>query len=846
MWITVREREGKGEKKTVHDTNSPATFQTMMDDIFQDLIATGKVVIYMDDILIGTETLEEHRTLVTEVLKRLQDNDLFLKPEKCTFEAEEVEYLGMILGHGKITMDPVKVAGVLDWPTPRNLTDVRAFIGFGNFYRRFIRNFSDRARPLHDLTKKDVPWHWTDTEQKAFDDLKQAFISAPVIIQPDSSKPFRVECDASGFAIGGILSQEHNSQWHPCAYLSKSMSPAERNYDVHDRELLAIVKTFEAWRHYLAGNPHKIDVWSDHRNLEYFRTARKLNRRQARWSAELQDYDFQITHKSGTSQAKSDALSRRKDHDDGSHDNEDQVLLPETLFVRRTTEIDVTDIKDRIRASTHYDPEVARYLEILQSTEPSIAASLTDWHTEGGLVYHKNRLYVPADTDLRRDIVRLHHDLPAAGHRGQVTTALSVSKEFWWPGITRFVRNYVRGCATCQTTKIQTRRPPIPMMPIAAEHKLPFQTVTMDFIVDLPLSDGYDSIAVFTDHDSSKAAVMVPCHKTITAEQTAELYLHHVFRHFGLPQIGISDRGSQFNSNFMRELCRLLGVKQRFSTAYHPQTDGSTERVNQELEQYLRAYCNYRQNNWARYLLFAEFAHNSAQHSATNQAPFYLLMGYHPRWFPSIHDQSPVPSVQARLVELRKARADAESAHEVAANLMREHHQGTFPTWKKGDLVHLETKNLTTTHPSAKLRPRRFGPLPITEVLGPVTFKLKLPPHVKIHPVFHASLLTPYVETPEHGPNATQPPPEIINDEEQWEVDEILDSEWRAPPGKRKPVLHYFVHYTGYPDSENQWRPHTEFHADDQLVLDFFAQHPRAPSLTNQPSTKRRTRPLRR
>lgn len=310
---------------------------------------------------------------------------------------------------------------------------------------------------------------------------------------------------------------------------------------------------------------------------------------------------------------------------------------------------------------------------------------------------------------------------------------------------------------------------------------------------------------------------MVPCHKTITAEQTAELYLHHVFRHFGLPQIGISDRGSQFNSNFMRELCRLLSVKQRFSTTYHPQTDGSTERVNQELEQYLRAYCNYRQNNWARYLLFAEFAHNSAQHSATNQSPFYLLMGYHPRWFPSIHDQSPVPSVQARLVELRKARADAESAQEVAANLMREHHQGTFPTWKKGDLVHLETKNLTTMHPSAKLRPKRFGPLPITEVLGPVTFKLKLPPHVKIHPVFHASLLTPYVETPEHGPNATKPPPEIVNDEEQWEVDEILDSEWRAPPGKRKPMLHYFVHYTGYPDSENQWRPHTEFHADDQL-----------------------------
>lgn len=291
-------------------TNSPATFQTMMDDIFQDLIATGKVVVYMDDILIGTETLEEHRIIVTEVLKHLQDHDLFLKPEKCTFEAQEVEYLGMILGNGKISMDPVKLDGALKWPTPKNLTDVRAFLGFGNFYRRFIHDFAGKARPLNDLTKKEMPWRWTEKEQTSFDTLKKAFTTAPVITQPDASKPFRVECDTSGFAIGGILSQEQEGRWHPCAYLSASMTEAEHNYDVHDHELLAIMKTFEAWRHYLAGSPHKIDVWSDHRNLEYFRTARKLNRRQARWSAELQDYDFQITHKAGTTQIKSDTLSR--------------------------------------------------------------------------------------------------------------------------------------------------------------------------------------------------------------------------------------------------------------------------------------------------------------------------------------------------------------------------------------------------------------------------------------------------------------------------------------------------------------------------------------------------------
>lgn len=825
-------------------TNSPATFQTMMDDIFQDLIATGKVVIYMDDILVGTETLDEHRLIVTEILKRLQEHDLFLKPEKCTFETKEVEYLGMILGHGRISMDPVKLDGVLKWPTPKNLTDVRAFLGFGNFYRRFIHDFAGKARPLNDLTKKDNPWTWTDKEQASFDALKTAFTTAPVIIQPDASKPFRVECDASGFAIGGVLSQEQDGRWHPCAYLSSSMTEAERNYDVHDRELLAIMKTFGAWRHYLAGSPHKIDVWSDHRNLEYFRTARKLNRRQARWSAELQDYDFQITHKAGTTQVRSDALSRRKDHDNGSHDNEDKVLLPDAVFVRRTTE--TQDIRERIRQSTEYDPELAESLSILRSGNNTLRKDLVDWEERDGFLYYRKRLYVPNDPSLRREVAKLHHDLPTAGHRGQFATIVSVQREFWWPGLSRFVRNYVKGCTICQATKNQTHRPPVPMIPIPASTTLPFHTVTMDFITDLPESDGFNAIAVFCDHDSTKAAIMVPCHTTITAEQTADLYFQHVFRHFGLPTIAISDRGTQYNSAFLRELYRKLQVDQRFSTAYHPQTDGGTERVNQELEQFLRAFCNYRQNNWAKQLLFAEFAHNSAQHASTKESPFYLLMGYQPRWFPEMNDQTTVPSVKHRLTELRKARADAESSHQIAADIMKQQHPGSAPLFRKGDKVWLEGKHITTTHPSAKLRPKRFGPFTVAEVLGPITFKLKLPPTWKIHPVFHAGLLTPYVQTREHGPSATYPPPDIINDEEQFEVDEILDAEWRSLGGRSKPLLHYLVHYTGYPDSDNEWRPHHEFDEDDQVVLDFYQQNPHAASLQYNPKTHKRTRPRKR
>ena len=208
--------------------NSPATFQAMMNTLFKDLIDSGKVVIYMDDILIFTKDLEEHRNIMEQVLQRLMDNDLYAKPEKCIFEAKSIEFLGLIISHNTLAMDPVKVSGVTNWPTPRNVKEVQSFLGFGNFYRRFIQGFSKVARPLFELTRKDHPWNWTDSSQEAFDALKVAFTSSPVLLMPDPLKPYRVEVDASDYATGGILSQQdHEQKWHPVAYLSKSLSETE-------------------------------------------------------------------------------------------------------------------------------------------------------------------------------------------------------------------------------------------------------------------------------------------------------------------------------------------------------------------------------------------------------------------------------------------------------------------------------------------------------------------------------------------------------------------------------------------------------------------------------------------
>lgn len=229
-------------------TNSPATFQALMNSIFTDLIASGKVAVYLGDILIFTETLTEHRTIVNDVLARLARHDLYLRPEKCEFERSSIEYLGLVISEGEVRMDPVKIEAVKDWQAPTSLHDLRGFLGFANFYRQFIEGFAKRARPLNDLTQKDVRWNWGTAQQEAFQSLKDAFTSAPILVLWDPSRPTRIEVDASGFATGGTLSQiQEDGLWHPVAYRSASMNPAERNYEIYDREMLAIIEALKDW-----------------------------------------------------------------------------------------------------------------------------------------------------------------------------------------------------------------------------------------------------------------------------------------------------------------------------------------------------------------------------------------------------------------------------------------------------------------------------------------------------------------------------------------------------------------------------------------------------------------------
>jgi len=310
-------------------TNSPATFQAMMNDLFRDMINKGDIAIFIDDVLVATETEEGHDKIVEEVLRQLEENDLYVKPEKCVWKVREIGFLGVIMGPEGFQMEPEKVEGVTKWPTPQCVKNVQKFLGLANYYRRFVKDFAKIAKPLHQLVRKDEKWRWEKKQEEAFTKLKEIFITKPVLAAPDLDKEMRVEADASDYAMGGVLSVKgEDGKWRPVAFISKSLNNTKRNYEIHDKKMLAVIRCLEAWRHFLEGARTKFEIWTDHKNLEYFMTNQKLNRRQTRWALFLLRFDFTLKHVPGAKMRKADGLSKRPDWRKGiEKDNEDKTLV---------------------------------------------------------------------------------------------------------------------------------------------------------------------------------------------------------------------------------------------------------------------------------------------------------------------------------------------------------------------------------------------------------------------------------------------------------------------------------------------------------------------------------------
>jgi hypothetical protein len=831
-------------------TNAPASFQHLMNDIFRDTLDVF-VVVYLDDILVFSCDPTQHQEHVREVLRRLIANGLYAKAEKCEFTKTSTEFLGFIVSADGIAMAPSKVDAVLSWPEPQTVTDLQAFLGFANFYRRFVEGYSRIILPLTRLLKKGAVFLFDAPARRAFQALKTAFTSAPILRHFDPALETTIESDASDYAISAILSQvQPSGLLHPVAFLSRKMSPAERNYDVHDKELLAIVAAVKLWRHYLESLTEPFRVVTDHKNLEYFQTARILSRRQARWSEEINHHKYSIVYRPGIKNGKADALTRRRDLSEGGKASQTpaQILLrPLSLSATQNNTIlsHASDLVDKLRSSLDHDPAIAHLLPFLRnpdlSRDTETATALEPFSLENDLLMHNSRIYVPDSEPIKVDILRKAHDGLTAGHFGQTKTLEVVSRDFYWPRMRTFVDDYVRTCDTCQRTKPPHHKPygflaPLPIPP------RPWHSISIDHIVELPPSKSHTAILVCVDR-LTKQAHFIPAKDTDTSRDVASQFITNVFRLHGLPHDIISDRGSRFTSKWWAEVERLLRIKPNLSTAFHPQSDGQTERINQILEQYLRTFCDYLQDDWHDLLPTAEFAYNNSFHSSIGMTPFFANHGYHPRLEITLRD-SKVPAAHEhvrRLKEVHEAAATAItkalSTHARYANRTR----SAIPTdaFQPGSLVWLLRRHIHTDRPSDKLDDKRLGPFPIVKAIGRSAFRLALPPSMRIHPVFHASLLEPHHPNSLPSRSTLTPPPPIVNSdgEEEYEVSSILDS--RLFRGK----LQYLADWVGYGPEERSWTSASDFHDDDPIVVEFHREHPDRPSRTATQPGARGARP---
>ncbi|KAJ9522463.1 hypothetical protein QJQ45_008249 [Haematococcus lacustris] len=820
-------------------TNAPATFQRVMNNTFADVI-NDCALVYIDDILIMSKSVPDHFNHLRRVLELLRKHQFQAKLSKCEFLKTALKFLGHIVSDQGIAVDPDKVKSITSWPVPRSLTAMQQFLGAANFVRKFVHNFSALAAPLTDLTGKvgiEFNWHkWPDDKLQAFDTLKHAISKVPLLKIPDITKPFQVYCDASLQGVGAVLMQEG----YPLAYLSKKLIPAEKKYTTGEQELLAIITACKEWRCYLEGVP--FTLYTDHKPLVALKTQKVLSRRQTRWLEFLSRYNFTIEYLPGDTNP-ADPLSRIPDA---------PVTNPVMMMTRSRKRLlegeEATVQQQPVVQQPQQEPQPQLVLEqplppppvplhplhAVNMTEQLLAAYATDEafasvvdqydQDQHGLyrTRERNRIVVPNCLELKTRILVEMHDAQFAGHVGITKTLERISRMFWWPRMRSEVRHYVANCDACQRNKSVNTKPGGLLTPLAIPYDR-WESISMDLITKLPPGEhGFDAIAVFVDR-LSKMVHFVPCRESMNAESFARLFIDNVFKHHGVPREIISDRGSHFTNHFWASIMTILGVKECKSSAYHPQSDGQTERYNRTLEEMLRHYISPAQSDWPFFLSLAEFAVNNSWQESIQSTPFLVNTGQSPLTPALLELPGEVYCPTARRLSewwqsnVKQARHFMELAQRRQAYMANKGRQEV--EYHTGQLVLLSTKNLRMKPGKAKkLLPRFIGPFKVLEHVGPVAVRLDLPQAMaRMHPVFHVSLLRPYTSEHPHLP----PPVEWLDEAPLYEVEKLL-AHRGVRAGKARG---YLVKWQGYDDSYNTWEPRNNLVNCQEVLTAYNAVH---------------------
>ena len=790
--------------------NAVATFQRYMNWVLRKYVGRFCAV-YIDDIAIWSNSVEEHEEHVRLILEALREAGICANKKKSSLFADEIHFLGHTISSRGVEPGQSKVDKILASRTPRSASDIKEFNGLVNYIGQFIPGLSEWSTVLSGLTKKNVPFKWEPIHEEAFLNIKRLAKNTPICkpINHDSPLPVMMVADASNRGLGGYYGQgEDFKTMVPAGFHSRAFNPAEKNYPIHDKEMLAIVDCLKKFAPQLIGI--KFDILTDHAPLTHWKTQKDLSARQIRWNEVLSRFDAEIRHIPGITNSAADALSRYP-----------YVQSKEDLSVCAisTVEFDETilgDVKKCYKDDSLFGP-------VVKNPE-----RYPLFQFEDGLLFFEGRLCIPAnDRKSREKLLRTHHD-DAGNHFAIDKTRNSITMDYYWPGVQRDVEIYIKSCTSCARNKSSTQAPAgfLHPMPIPKDR---FSEMALDFVGTLVPSKGFDMILVMTDRLTNYVK-FEPTHSTATAADVADLVYRSWYRHFGLPKAMTSDRDKLFTSKFWKELHKRLRIHLRMSTSFHPETDGSSERSNKTMIESLRHYVNLRQSDWAEHLIHVEAAMNNSVNATTGKTPTEMVYGTPLRLFPSPRDlhkpDLDVPAVsdyiqriQENIALARDRHAEAKTKQTTYANKGRRKE----PEYKVGDKVYLETKNLRLRIKkkgrSAKFYPRYVGPFEISKA-EPATsnYTLKLPPEFQIHPKVHTRRLKlAHDNDPELFPGRIPlNPPPIDVDDEQYAVEAILD---HRKVGRSRQFL---VHWEGYSDTEDSWV--LERDIDGELVRAYLEQ----------------------
>ncbi|GJW26728.1 putative reverse transcriptase domain-containing protein, partial [Tanacetum coccineum] len=682
-------------------TNAPAVFMDLMNRVCKPYLDKF-VIVFIDDILIYSKDEREHEEHLKAILELLKKEKLYAKFSKCEFWIPKVQFLGHVIDSRGIHVDPAKIESIKDWASPKTPTEIRQFLGLAGYYRRFIEGFSKIAKSMTKLTQKGIKFDWGEKEENAFQLIKRKLCSAPILALPEGSEDFVVYCDASHKGLGAVLMQREKV----IAYASRQLKVHEKNYTTHDLELGSVVFALKIWRHYLYGT--RCTVFTDHKSLQHILDQKELNMRQRRWLELLSDYDCDIRYHPEKANMVADALSQAQI----------KAQKPEN-FVNE-------DVGGMIRRDI---PK--------ERLEPRADGTLC--------LYGKS--WIPCYGNLKSVIMYESHKSKYSIHPGFEKMYQDVKKLYWWPNMKAGIATYVKKCLTCARVKAEHQRPSgLLVQPEIPEWK--WDNITMDFITKLPRSSqGFDTIWVIVDR-LTKSAHFLPIRENDPLDKLARLYLNKIVARYGIPASIIYDRDGRFTLNFWRSFQKALGTDISMSTAYHPETDGQSERTIQTLEDMLRACVIDFGKGWVKHLPLAEFSYNNSYHASIKAAPYEALYGQKCRspvcWAEVGEAQLTGPELIQETTEkiiLIKQRMQADQDRQMSY-VDRKRKPMEFEVEDSVMLKFSPWKRVVRFSKRGKLNSRYVGPFRVLAKVGKVAYKLELPQVLsRIHHTFHVSNL---------------------------------------------------------------------------------------------------------